>query len=116
MHIAMKRIYDEPSRDDGIRILIDRLWPRGVSKSDAKVDVWAKDLAPTSELRKWYNHEQSKRSSFVRKYREELEEKETAVQELLSSVDKRKRLTLLTATKDINQSHAPILGEFLDRQ
>jgi len=114
MHIAVKRIYDESSPDDGTRVLIDRLWPRGLSKDDVDIDVWAKDLAPSNELRKWYDHDIAKRSAFVEKYRRELERSEDAVENLLSRVDKRRRLTLLTATKDLDRSHAPVLREFLE--
>jgi len=114
MHIAIKRIYDESSPDDGTRVLIDRLWPRGLSKDDVDIDVWAKDLAPSNELRKWYDHDSEKRSEFVAKYRRELERNEGAAENLLSRVDKRRRLTLLTATKDLDRSHAPVLREFLE--
>jgi len=114
MHIAITRIYDESSPDDGTRVLIDRLWPRGLSKDDAEIDVWAQDLAPSNELRKWYDHDSAKRSAFVEKYRRELERNEDAAENLLSRVDRRRRLTLLTATKDLDRSHAPVLGEFFE--
>ena len=66
--IRVRRVYDAPSRDDGLRVLVDRVWPRGLSKADAKLDEWAKDLAPSTDLRKWYGHDPAKFSEFRRRY------------------------------------------------
>jgi uncharacterized protein YeaO (DUF488 family) len=72
MIIGLKRVYEEPLESDGTRILVDRLWPRGLTKEKAKVDVWLKDIAPTTELRKWFNHEPDKWPEFKKRYRAEI--------------------------------------------
>lgn len=116
MQITFERIYESPASDDGTRVLVDRLWPRGVSKVKAKLDHWAKDLAPSDELRHWYGHDPDKFDEFAKRYRKELDDNQDAIKQFLEGVDKRKRLTLLTATKDINISQAPVLAEYLGKQ
>jgi uncharacterized protein YeaO (DUF488 family) len=74
-YLKLKRIYQRPQKDDGFRILVDRLWPRGVSKEKAKIDLWLKDIAPTDELRKWFAHRPEKWLGFLKKYKKELEKK-----------------------------------------
>ncbi len=113
MNLELKRIYDEPSPDDGTRVLVDRLWPRGVAKAKAAIDEWAKDLAPSTELRQWFDHDADKFDDFAQKYRHELKKKQQAIDDLLKRIDKRKRLTLLTATKDLQISHAAVLEQYL---
>jgi uncharacterized protein YeaO (DUF488 family) len=71
--IAIKRIYDPPAEEDGFRVLVDRVWPRGISKKDAAIDHWAKDIAPSTELRKWFNHDPARWNEFQERYRQELE-------------------------------------------
>lgn len=112
-HIELKRIYDDASPDDGSRVLIDRLWPRGISKDDAQLEVWAKDLAPSDDLRKWFDHDPDKFDVFSERYREELKNNRQVVNDFLDSIDQRRRLTLLTATKDLDNCHAPVLKQYL---
>jgi uncharacterized protein YeaO (DUF488 family) len=111
--IAIKRAYDEPSSDDGLRILIDRLWPRGLSKNALKLDAWVKHLAPSNELRKWYQHDPEKFAEFRRRYMAELKAQGEALADLRETVRGR-TVTLLTATKELNLSHATVLRELLD--
>lgn len=105
-----KRIYEAPDPADGQRILVDRLWPRGVSKADADLTEWLRDLAPSSELRMWYGHEPQRFDEFAKRYRQELQrapwrDELWRLHELAVSGP----VTLLTATKHLDQSHIPIL-------
>ena len=115
MDIRMKRIYDPASREDGYRMLVDRLWPRGVSKASASLDEWSRDVSPSHALRKWFGHAPEKRMVFEERYREELRENQAAV-ERIRDLARKKRLTLLFATKDINLSHVPILRNVILNQ
>lgn len=115
MHIRIKRVYDEPADQDGARILVDRLWPRGLSKDKASVDVWAKGVAPSTALRQWFGHNPDRFSEFARRYRRELNDNPDAVNELLDRIDLRKRLTLLTATADLDNCHASVLQDLLEK-
>lgn len=90
-NIKIKRAYDSPSADDDYRLLVDRLWPRGVSKEAAKLDEWDKEIAPSTELRKWYNHEEERFEEFAMRYRKELE----------SKIDDLKRIKSITAKQDL---------------
>jgi uncharacterized protein YeaO (DUF488 family) len=83
MTIKLKRVYDKPEAGDGVRILVERLWPRGLSKKEAKVDIWLKDIAPSTGLRKWFSHDPSKWEEFRRRYYRELDQNRDAVNELL---------------------------------
>lgn len=114
MNIVVKRIYDRSGHNDGTRVLVDRVWPRGIRKEDAELDDWNKDVAPSTELRKWYGHDPDKFDEFSRRYRDELatEIGQQALKNLRESV-KGKRLTLLTATKDIEYSQATVLARIL---
>ena len=112
--ISIKRIYNPPSPGDGFRILVDRLWPRGVSKTDAAIDQWAKDLAPSTGLRKWFNHDTAKWERFQEKYRHELEERSAALRELLRTCGDRP-MTLLFAAKDTKHNQAVVLKDMLER-
>lgn len=110
--IAVKRAYQKPSARDGIRILIDRLWPRGVSKTELALDLWPRELAPSTELRKWYGHEARRFAEFRRRYRRELaahKERLAALRDLI----KGRAATLVTATREIDLSHATVLRELL---
>ncbi|MEZ6194079.1 MAG: DUF488 domain-containing protein [Phycisphaerales bacterium] len=115
MKTQIKRVYDEPSEQDGTRVLVDRLWPRGLAKDDAALDIWAKDLAPSTELRKWFDHEPDRFKQFAERYRRELSENGSAVDAFLGQIDRRKRLTLLYAAKDPDINHAVVLKDFLDK-
>ncbi|UOB20755.1 DUF488 domain-containing protein [Macrococcus armenti] len=105
----LARIYDKHILD-GKRVLVDRVWPRGISKEDAKLDEWLKDIAPSTELRKWFNHDPDKFSEFKKKYREELRNNE-AVQALK---DMKGKVVLLYGAKDEVHNHAIVLKEFLE--
>ena len=86
MQISLKRAYETPSRSDGCRILVERLWPRGLSKQDAKIDLWLKEAAPSTELRRWFNHDPGKWPEFKRKYFKELRSREDSVKPILERV------------------------------
>ena len=109
--IKVKRVYDPLEKDDGIRILVDRLWPRGVKKD--QVDVWLKDIAPSDELRKWYNHDPNKWEEFKRKYFEELS-RNPKVEILLQLIKKGNNVTLLYASKS-PYNNAVALKEYLEK-
>jgi len=111
--IGIKRVYDEPARDDGVRILIDRLWPRGVSKAELKLDAWPRALSPSNELRKWYGHDPKLFAEFRRRYREELAGQKEELAKLQAMIKGRKA-TLLTATRELELSHAVVLRELLE--
>jgi uncharacterized protein YeaO (DUF488 family) len=110
--IQIKRAYDDPGNDDGLRILIDRLWPRGMPKSKLKLDAWVKHLSPSNELRKWYRHDPEKFAEFRKRYVAELKAQGEGLAELRESV-KGRTVTLLTATKELDLSHATVLRELL---
>ena len=115
MQIHIKRVYDSPAPTDGIRVLVDRLWPRGLKKKDAAIDVWAKDLAPSSELRRWFAHEDEKFEEFTRRYRLELEKAADAINKLIAS-GKGRTLTLVYAAKNAKSNNAVVLQARLKRQ
>jgi uncharacterized protein YeaO (DUF488 family) len=110
--IAIKRVYDEPDRDDGIRILVDRLWPRGLSKASLKFDAWPRELAPSNALRKWYSHDPQLFAEFRRRYRTELAAQADALTALRAMI-RGHAATLLTATRELDLSHAVVLREAL---
>jgi uncharacterized protein YeaO (DUF488 family) len=113
--VQIRRIYEDPAADDGIRVLVDRRWPRGVSKARANVDEWCTAVAPSDGLRKWYGHSADKFEEFGSRYREELEQPERAsALRHLREMSSHDRLTLLTATKHVHLSQAAILVELLD--
>ena len=113
----MRRAYDEPETDDGARVLVDRLWPRGLSKERAHLDSWEKDAAPSGELRRWYHHRAERRAEFVERYRAELgDETHTRALERIRSMAEDGPVTLLTATKEISASELPILVDALRAQ
>lgn len=111
-NVVIKRVYDPPEKSDGFRILVDRLWPRGLKKEDAKADVWLKAIAPSSELRKWFNHDAEKWNEFIKKYKEELKQS-PAIDELKSLVKQHATVTLLYAAHDAQHNNAEALRRFL---
>jgi uncharacterized protein YeaO (DUF488 family) len=113
MNVKLKRAYDEPSRNDGYRILVDRVWPRGVSKDEAKIDEWLKDIAPTKDLRKWFNHDPEKWPEFKKRYFRHLEERSEAVDEVKQRAAE-KTVTLVYAAKDEEHNNAVALKEYLE--
>jgi uncharacterized protein YeaO (DUF488 family) len=110
--IRIRRAYEAPGRDDGLRILIDRLWPRGMAKSRLKLDAWVRHLAPSNALRKWYRHDPEKFAEFRKRYVAELKRQGEGLAELRAAV-KGRTVTLLTATKELDLSHATVLRELL---
>ena len=117
MPIELKRAYDTPQSSDGIRILVDRLWPRGVKKSEARIDEWLKDLAPSDSLRKWYGHQPVRWKEFAARYRKELRSPELqASLHRLRSLVRRKTVTLVFAAKDEEHCNARVLLEVLRRR
>ncbi|PWB60290.1 MAG: hypothetical protein C3F17_14845 [Bradyrhizobiaceae bacterium] len=110
--IRVKRAYDPPEAEDGIRILIDRLWPRGVTKAKLAADAWPRELTPSTALRKWYRHDAAQFPEFRRRYLAELAGHEEALAELRKLV-RGKRATLVTATRALDCSHAQVLREVL---
>ena len=110
--IQIKRVYEDKSKNDGHRILIDRLWPRGVSKEDAHFDEWMKELAPSTELRKWFDHKPERFEEFSKRYKKELAEKKELLDKLKELAKKRK-VTLLFAAKDTEINNAVVIQEVL---
>lgn len=110
--IKIKRIYDEPSNTDGYRVLVDRVWPRGLTKEKADIDVWLKDVGPTTALRKWFNHEVDKWPQFVLKYKAELTAN-AALQTLKEICTKHKTVTLLFGAKDVEHNQAVVLQKII---
>ena len=114
LSVWVRRVQEDATHNDGTRVLVDRVWPRGVKKEDAALDQWNKDVAPSTELRKWYGHDPEKFDEFAKRYRTELDSDagQKALQELRDCV-RGKRLTLLTATKDVDHSQAAVLAALL---
>ena len=114
--VRVRRVYDQAAIDDGIRILVDRIWPRGMRKDAAAIDVWAKDVAPSTELRKWYGHVPEKFSQFEARYREELTTSAPrAALDHPRALAAKSTVTLLTATKDTEHSQAAVLAALLQK-
>ncbi|MEV7194157.1 DUF488 family protein [Streptomyces sp. NPDC093510] len=116
LDVQVKRVYDEASPDDGTRVLVDRLWPRGLSKERARLDAWEKEPAPSNELRRWYDHDPERYEEFAERYRHELTDPErSAALDRLRALARDGRLTLLTATKDLPHGHVRVLVDALKR-
>ena len=114
--IRVRRVYDDPVPEDGTRVLVDRVWPRGLRKDVARLDDWAKDAAPSSELRTWYRHDPAKFGEFRRRYTAELAQpRPQAALGRLRALAAQGPVTLLTATKDISISQAAVLAQLLRR-
>lgn len=111
----IKRIYNSPEKDDGYRILVDRLWPRGVSKEKAKLDMWMKDIAPTNELRKWFGHDPEKWDGFKNKYLNELKDKKELIKQMKIIEKHNENVTLLYSAKDEQKNNAVVLMEVLGK-
>jgi uncharacterized protein YeaO (DUF488 family) len=110
--IRVKRVYDEPSGDDGFRVLVDRLWPRGMKKGDVRVDLWLPDVAPSTALRKWFSHDPSKWEEFKRRYFVELDEKKEVIKRLVE-IAREGTLTLLFSARDVEHNQAVALRDYL---
>ncbi len=120
MPVKIKRVYEETKKDDGLRVLVDRIWPRGVSKEDAKVDEWPKEVGPSKELRQWFDHDAKKYDEYKEKYKKELnrnDKQKEALEQLKQWTKKHdKELTLVFAAKDVKHNQAEVLKEILDHQ
>ena len=114
MKILEKRIYEEPSSTDGFRILADRLWPRGMKKENAHLDLWAKEIAPSTELRKIYHGKEIDFEEFRKKYLKELAEN-PETKDFLDKMKTHKTVTLLTSVKEVGISELPVLKEFIEK-
>ncbi len=115
MGIKIKRIYEKASAEDGYRLLVDQLWPRGLTKEKARVDRWLKEIAPSKELRKWYNHEPEKWPEFKRRYFEELDENNSLVDELIAIIRGRD-VTFLFSSKEPELNNAFALKEYIEKK
>ena len=111
--IQTKRVYDKPAGTDGFRVLVDRLWPRGLTKEKAQVHLWMKEIAPSDELRKWFHHEERNWGEFVRKYKTELAKKKNLLSELNKLEKEKGTVTLLFGSMDEKQNQAIVLAEIL---
>lgn len=111
---AIKRIYLAPLADDGFRVLVDRLWPRGISKDKARIDLWLKNIAPSRSLRIWFGHRDENWEEFVKLYREELENNDQEVKYLKELEKEKGMVTLLYAAKDEQHNHALVLLDYLN--
>ena len=111
--IAIKRVYDAPEKSDGFRVLVDRVWPRGVSKAKAAVDLWMKEIGPSTGLRKWFGHKPERWDEFRKRYREELKDKGDLLDELRARAGKG-RLTLVYSARDEAHNQAVVIREALE--
>ena len=111
--VKLKRVYDQPEKADGKRVLVDRLWPRGLKKEDARLDLWLKDIAPSDDLRKWFSHDPSKWLEFRKRYRQELKDKPDIIKELKKAA-RQETITLLYAAKDADCNNAVVLKEMIE--
>ena len=112
--IKLKRAYEKPARDDGERILVERLWPRGLTKQEAKIDLWLKDVAPSAELRRWFGHDPDKWDEFRKRYQKELKDKNDLIK-LLKRKAKAGAITLIYSARDEEHNSALVLKQFLRR-
>lgn len=111
--VNLKRAYVKWAKDDGFRVLVDRLWPRGISKEEAHLDLWLKDIAPSTELRKWFGHDPKKWEGFREKYKRELKEKKQLINQLKALKKEHKTVTIVYGAKDTGHNEAVILEEFI---
>ena len=114
--IKIKRIYAQPAKEDGYRILIDRLWPRGMTKENAKIDLWLKEIAPSDELRKWFHRDPEKWEEFRSKYENELKTKQDLLHKIKQFEKQKKIVTLLYSARNEKRNNAIALSDFLERQ
>jgi uncharacterized protein YeaO (DUF488 family) len=114
MTIAIKRVYEPASRGDGLRILVDRMWPRGLKKDEAKIDLWMKEVAPATSLRRWFDHRAERWEKFRERYLAELSDN-AALTQLRDLAEKRKRVTLLYSARDEEHNQAVVLADLLKK-
>ncbi|HMA85911.1 MAG TPA: DUF488 domain-containing protein [Desulfosalsimonadaceae bacterium] len=113
--IRLKRVYEKADQSDGRRILVDRVWPRGISRAKARIDYWAKDAAPSNELRKWYGHDPEKWEAFKTRYIDELKANPEAVKELLDNLCRDRTTTFVYSSKEAEKNNAVVLKEFIEQ-
>lgn len=113
MTIFLKRVYEKPAAEDGKRILVERLWPRGLKKEEAKIDEWIKDVAPSTELRKWYSHDPAKWAEFKKRYWQELEAKKDVISKLAKE-SKQGQVTIVFGSKEEKLNSAAALKEYVE--
>jgi uncharacterized protein YeaO (DUF488 family) len=113
--LRLKRVYEQPSLADGTRVLVDRLWPRGLSRQDVAADLWLREAAPSAPLRRWFGHDSRRWPQFSRKYRDELE-RQPDVLELLDDLRRRAPLTLIFSARDPDRNNAVVLREILEKE
>lgn len=116
MTIQLKRIYEEAAREDGYRVLVDGLWPRGIAKRDAGIDEWHKALAPSRSLRQWFGHDRDRWDEFRQGYLAELDRADADIIEDLREIAREKGLTLLFAARDVECNNAVVLKEYLEKE
>lgn len=116
MTIKVERIYDNPTGGDSFRILVDRLWPRGLSKDKVRVDLWQKDIAPSNTLRKWFGHDEKKWDEFKQKYFKELDKNNDVVNTIIKTAQEQNSITLLYSTKEKRFNNAVALKEYLEEK
>lgn len=114
MKVHIKRVYEDAEKEDGFRILVDRVWPRGMTKEKAAIDLWLKEIGPTTELRKWFGHDPDRWTEFKKRYKEELKENKEIVAELKTHVKKGK-VTLVYSAKDEAHNQAIVVQEYLSK-
>jgi len=114
MAIKLRRVYDKPKASDGVRILVERLWPRGLSKKNAKVDVWLKNIAPSTELRKWFSHDPAKWEEFRARYFKELNKNREAVKKLLDTTEG-SDVTFVYASREKEYNSAAALKDYIEK-
>jgi uncharacterized protein YeaO (DUF488 family) len=114
MTIDIKRIYEPVEEKDGYRVLVDRLWPRGISKKEARIDLWLKEAAPSTNLRKWFNHEPEKWDEFKKQYFAEMDNYRQLLQSFVED-HKNKKITLVYGSRDIEHNQAVVLRNYLER-
>jgi uncharacterized protein YeaO (DUF488 family) len=114
--IRTKRVYESPAEEDGFRILVDKLWPRGVKKEEAKIDLWLKEIAPSDELRKWFSHDPQKWEEFKKKYEKELATKQGLLNEIRQTEKEKGTVTLLYSARDTEYNNAVALWAILKKK
>ena len=114
MNIKIKRVYEQPDKDDGVRILVDRLWPRGLTKEKAHVDLWLKEIAPSTELRQWFDHDPEKWKSFRGRYETEIKRNDDLIRVLVAKARKG-TITLVYGARDEKHNEALVLKQYLER-
>ena len=113
MNIKIKRVYEHPEKDDGVRILVDRLWPRGLTKKKARIDLWLKDIAPSTELRKWFAHDPDKWKGFRGRYQTEIRNNHVRIKVLIQKA-REGTITLVYGARDEKHNEALVLKQFLE--